>query len=493
MAFHRLARALKTRGSSAQFLRHKACRLHSSLSNKQNEQNEHDEQDEQEQARYEPILARVESEELYGLPKQDRSIGDLGSTYQKGKLNLFPEYQRDYVWGKNDSKHSRASRLVVTVLCSRFIPPVVLHERKKGHYDVVDGKQRLSSLLAFYYGESPTVTSPVPTFTQLGGLKEEYEELNGLKFSSLTKSRQDAFENYSLTIMKLNPKTPSADVFDVYQDINSGGTSLTAQQIRRAAFFGDYIKKLDELAKNDVFLEVVGASQPDLSEAHQELILRALAFQSFKDFKPPLKRFLNEELAKSAKLDEKVRNRQLSQAGAQFIQVMKVAKEIFTSTRAFRTDKKNIDKALWDVKYCALRSVLFDHKTSATRLQQRADLINESFSDLLSHETFVKNLKSRNVASFESCYEMIKHCLLGSFQDNQGQRFFKLLPKEMKELYDKQQGKCGLCGTELKLDDAAVDHIIPWAKGGRTVISNAQLAHTRCNSSKGARYQKIYK
>ena len=45
---------------------------------------------------------------------------------------------------------------VVTVLSNRLVPGVTLHEVSKGHYDVIDGKQRISSLLSFYIkGDNP--------------------------------------------------------------------------------------------------------------------------------------------------------------------------------------------------------------------------------------------------------------------------------------------------------------------------------------------------
>jgi uncharacterized protein with ParB-like and HNH nuclease domain len=45
-----------------------------------------------------------------------------------------------------------ASRLVVTVLESRIVPPIYLEEDNRGHFLVMDGKQRLTSLLAFVTG-----------------------------------------------------------------------------------------------------------------------------------------------------------------------------------------------------------------------------------------------------------------------------------------------------------------------------------------------------
>ncbi|WP_417405507.1 HNH endonuclease, partial [Hominenteromicrobium sp.] len=47
---------------------------------------------------------------------------------------------------------------------------------------------------------------------------------------------------------------------------------------------------------------------------------------------------------------------------------------------------------------------------------------------------------------------------------------------------------CSYCGNQiLSIDDCEVDHIIPYDKGGPTVIENAQLLHRSCNRSKGNR------
>lgn len=64
---------------------------------------------------------------------------------------------------------------------------------------------------------------------------------------------------------------------------------------------------------------------------------------------------------------------------------------------------------------------------------------------------------------------------------------------EKKQLLEKQQqtedGKyhCACCGFEFAPDELTVDHIKPWSKGGRTVLSNAQLLCRACNSKKGNR------
>ena len=106
----------------------------------------------------------------------------------KKKINLFPEYQRGFVWNP-----AKSSRLIVTLLQNRIIHPLILHETSPGRYDVVDGKQRLISIYGFYFGGSngaelekkaePNVKkelkSIIPQLETLSKLDDEYEYLNG--------------------------------------------------------------------------------------------------------------------------------------------------------------------------------------------------------------------------------------------------------------------------------------------------------------------------
>lgn len=45
---------------------------------------------------------------------------------------------------------------------------------------------------------------------------------------------------------------------------------------------------------------------------------------------------------------------------------------------------------------------------------------------------------------------------------------------------------CGICGKKVRPKDLSFDHIIPLAKGGPHAPWNLQVAHRRCNSTRGA-------
>ena len=45
--------------------------------------------------------------------------------------------------------------------------------------------------------------------------------------------------------------------------------------------------------------------------------------------------------------------------------------------------------------------------------------------------------------------------------------------------------KCKICNKYFYTEELSMDHVDPWSKGGRTVLSNAQLLCRPCNIKKG--------
>lgn len=44
---------------------------------------------------------------------------------------------------------------------------------------------------------------------------------------------------------------------------------------------------------------------------------------------------------------------------------------------------------------------------------------------------------------------------------------------------------CQKCGKKCEWNDYEADHILPWNRGGQTVVENGQVLCTSCNSRKG--------
>lgn len=67
-------------------------------------------------------------------------------------------------------------------------------------------------------------------------------------------------------------------------------------------------------------------------------------------------------------------------------------------------------------------------------------------------------------------------------------------PYTLAEVAERDGYRCGICRRKVRMDlrwpdprSASVDHIVPLSLGGEDLKSNTQLAHLRCNLSKGNR------
>ena len=59
--------------------------------------------------------------------------------------------------------------------------------------------------------------------------------------------------------------------------------------------------------------------------------------------------------------------------------------------------------------------------------------------------------------------------------------------KDMRKVYEKQQGICPICGNKFSIDEMEADHIIPWSKGGKTTIDNCQMLCMKDNRTKSGK------
>lgn len=477
----------------------------------------------QKRQQFDKSLREVESEVLHHVTPNAKSVDSLALWLEKGKLNLYPKYQRKYVW-----KADKASRLVVTALCGRIIPAVTMHEVSKGRYDMVDGKQRLSTLLAFYLaGEKPVLyetlvrEDKLPDFEKLDGLDENYEVLKGLSYAMLSEARQDAYSSFNIPVTTIPLNTPKKDIFSCYEDINSGGEDLTAHQIRRVVHGGRYIDMLEELVLNETFQMArdpvkvaAGEYEEDKDEFDRELILRAFAFdRNYVQYKNPIKHFLNDEVDYVNCLDDKKQLAELQKLRDQFEFTIKIWRNVFSGTdgvfRAWteRKESKNwhwktskykgtsISVPLWDAMYSVTGELRtrFPNPQMYTKCRDKLiRAIQEMFE--MNPSVFMGHATAKKFAERKDLLQRTLAPVLRKANPQQGGRSFRDDGGQLKEeLFAKQRGKCTICAQTLDVNRildgkyAHIDHIEPYSKGGATVKSNAALVHAECNLTKSAK------
>jgi HNH endonuclease len=339
----------------------------------------------------------------------------------------------------------------------------------------------------------------------------------------LDPARQGAFACYSISYLVVPLGTPKSDVYEVYEDINSGGTDLTQQQLRRAVFHGPYMKMIDKLEDRNSDFQAIfdpkafraGVYQSCKKDSDGELILRAFAFRrSGEKFKPSLKKFLNRELEGSedyetsrhtslSKRDDIQKQQRLQmllemieERKREFESVMKVARQVF-GDRAFRKKQKqkdSISNTMWDAKYCAIAELLAVYKeVDFTKVKGN---IAHALLQSIQSGFFSDDDEETSAVKFLARKEYLKKMFQDAIVEKRGPARDKrrqFSPSLKRQLFEQQTGLCGLCDQtidEHRLEETNyvhIDHIVPHSQGGLTDVSNAQLTHSECNLHKGAR------
>lgn len=205
------------------------------------------------------------------------SISELTSLYREGVLQIRPEFQRLYRWTAEQK-----SRLVESVLLGIPLPSLFVAQEESGRWELVDGLQRVSTLLelqGLLEGAAGDLLPPL----RLTGTKY-LPSLEGRSWGegldSLSAAQQLDVRLARLDIRVLKRSSDPKAKFDLFQRLNSFGSSLTAQEIRSALMAGTRSECLEwilRLAKADYFETSVTLSERLADEQYDlELVLRFL-------------------------------------------------------------------------------------------------------------------------------------------------------------------------------------------------------------------------
>jgi len=409
---------------------------------------------------------------------KDFSIREFLTMKADGELVLQPDYQRNYV-----ASPLIASRLIESILLDVPIPVVYLAEEKDGTFSVIDGQQRLTSFLSFVEGKFPNGDE-----FRLSGLKV-LSELNRKTFAALDKEHQMKIKTTTLHSIIIKKESNEDIKFEIFERLNTGATKLNEDEIRNTVYRGPYIKLLADLEKNDTFHKLVNNEKARNRMSYRGMILRffALAEKSYLNFRSPMKQFCNRELRDNRFLsDEKAR-----EYSDRFERCVDLAKVVFGKT-AFRRylpgngtepgkwTTNQVNMALFD-----LQMVGFVNYTK-NEVLSNADAIREGLLDLMITNTEFQTLigfKTSDTDNVKRRFRIYMELLESIIGDKSSQqRTFSYALKE--ELF-RESPVCALSGQRiLAIEDAEVDHIIPFAKGGKTEKENAQLVLRYFNRQK---------
>ena len=136
---------------------------------------------------------------------------------------VIPDYQRD----ADQWDIRKESLFIESILNNLTVPAFFFSEISDGPIEVVDGQQRLNTVLKYANNEFPISDDEVMIY-----LTPQSVHYRGKKFSELRTYLQNVFNDYPLTIIYLPRNIELGTKLEILRRINEGGTPLTAQDIR---------------------------------------------------------------------------------------------------------------------------------------------------------------------------------------------------------------------------------------------------------------------
>lgn len=180
---------------------------------------------------------------------------------ERKEIIISPDFQRNDVW-----KGRQASELIESILMGIPIPIMYLFEARDGKKQVVDGRQRINTILKFLEGGF-----------KLKDLKILHT-LNGSAFADLDLKLQGIFEDYQLFFYIIQPPTPERVKYDIFDRVNRGGTRLNNQEMRNALYRGNATALIDDICNSDEFKDATGRGVSPTRMRDRYIVLRAIAF-----------------------------------------------------------------------------------------------------------------------------------------------------------------------------------------------------------------------
>jgi len=391
----------------------------------------------------------------------DLRVHEIKGKFDRGELIPDPEWQRGYVWKEKDEK-----LLIDTILKEMPMPKFYLTEEydpEKGasiHY-VVDGQQRLRAIKKFLDNEFPI---------EING-REKY-------FRNLDRDTQEKITSYELSGHYLKNATQK-DINFLFQRLNTTGVKLTNMEIWNNEYTGTPILKLlNKIVKKHTkyYQEIIYT--PDN-------IRRQLPTDDVLDIVNSL---WNQRVAGGGKreLSEFLRvNKNISRSDSKLLE-MKFSKTL-ANIKSFlsREDlqSSNFGRRTHLISLFLATALLIDkyyllNNPEKTR-EELLHFINNPPKKY--KESSVGGIRQKDRREIRVKF-LQKILIQNGIKLDRNRLFSEELRKKF--WYEKKH-ICQICKKNIdKYSESTLDHKKPWAKGGRTSESNAQLTHKRCNQKK---------
>jgi hypothetical protein len=247
-----------------------------------------DDIDEAEEVEEELTPEKISQAVVHGT---DWTVETILSQLRRKNIEM-PPFQRRDAWTRR-----RKSRYIESIILRLPVPQIILAERKdkRGSFLVLDGKQRLLSLLQFIGLDEGSDNNKF----RLQGL-EVLKGLNRRTYEDLQSDPNmgpilNQFYNESIRSVIVRNWPSNSFLHLLFVRLNSESLPLSPQELRQALFPGEFVKYIDQASRDsEAIKKLLGIEGPDRRMHDIEILVRYIAFAFFlPEHEGNLKNFLD--------------------------------------------------------------------------------------------------------------------------------------------------------------------------------------------------------
>jgi hypothetical protein len=169
-----------------------------------------------------------------------QTIAWLRGRRADGTLLISPKFQRRPVWLEPERSELMATILMKLPFPEVYIQTVLDTQTGQEQLVVVDGQQRITSILMFIDNQ---ISLPVN------------DDWQGQYLRDLDEDQLQAFWNYKLVVRGLS-NTNDAEIRDLFVRLNTNNVSLNDQELRNSRYKGHFKQAAERFADNPLFQEI---------------------------------------------------------------------------------------------------------------------------------------------------------------------------------------------------------------------------------------------
>lgn len=361
------------------------------------------------------------------------------------KVNI--EYQRGVIYSAE-----KQAAVIESIMKDFAIPSIVLWKNIDDNtFDVIDGKQRLTSIFLFLSGNLQ--------INYIGNSKKYY--------SQISEADKKKIKEYQIPfIIMSGTKDEEHFKHELFEILNITAESLNKWELLQGSYYGNFLNTFKEEIQNPLNVEI----QNEFNFRDKSIPAKARYAGCYK--------LLSIHIGSDSEIKKFVEEHR-EESGQHFYN--QEIKGILIECSKL-PEPKNVS-----VYYPILREILSD-KTKYQVYNAKKSEVIKSLKEFYAENVYTKiagndlKIVLYNIFGLECGF--IKLDPKRNFSSNDRDDLINIYTG--KRLIENGKVRCPKCGKPFDPKTMHIDHVIPYKYGGRTELVNAQFLCSSCNTSKGA-------